>query len=86
MHGFPVDVRAEFWPQGFVRDQIDRASQKVFEIKLDAEVTRRTGRAIESDQYVDIAVRACGVAYCRAKQGKIHDAVTVREFAFMLFE
>ena len=56
MHCFLLDEWAQFGAQSFFRHQIDRTSEQIFEMELDAEVAFRSRRTVEGDQNIDIAV------------------------------
>ena len=53
-----LDGGTQLGSQRLLGHQIDRATQQVFKIELEAEIARRVGRAIEGDQEVGIAVFA----------------------------
>ena len=60
-------------------DQIDSATQKVFDIELNAKVAFRSSWSIESDQDVNIAVVARLIASDGTKKTELHDAEAIRE-------
>jgi hypothetical protein len=57
MHQVAFDEGPQLRTESPFGDQIDRGPLQVLEKELQAEVARGSGRAVELDQHIDIAVR-----------------------------
>ncbi len=61
MHRVFLDKRSQFRAQRFARDEVDRATQQVFQVELHAEIALGGGRPVESHEHVDSTARALAV-------------------------
>jgi len=58
-----LNVRAKFSAEGFAGDQVHRAAEFVFQIKLHTEIATGRSGAIKSDKDVNVTA-CCGSAAC----------------------
>lgn len=84
MNRVALDKGTQLRSQRSLGGQVDRASEQVFQVELNAKITCRTGQAVEGDQNVDIAVLTSMVARPGAEQRQFHNAETALEFWLVL--
>ena len=73
----PLDMRPELSSQRLLGDELNRTPQQVLEVEQDAEVALGRRRAVEPDEYIDVAVRNGSPTRNRAEQSEARDAVAL---------
>ena len=84
MDGFLLYMSTEFFPQCLVRNQINAATEEIFQIELQTEEAFGRGRPVKPDQNVDIARVRSFVASDRPENSNIRDGELLGQSSFML--
>ena len=71
MHGLARHVAAKFSSKRLLRDQINGATEHIFQIKQNTKILRRRSGAIEADQNIDVTALMGRIARSGAEQGQL---------------
>ena len=83
MHGFSLYVRANFFSKCFLRNQINRAAQQVFQVKQHTKILRRRSGFIEAHQNIDVTILMGSIARSGPKQGQLGYAEAADQQGFV---
>ena len=86
MNRLAFDLFSEFRPQSFLRYQIHRAAEQVFEIERQIHELIEAGFSAEFDQNIHIAARRIFIACDRSKHGNVADLKSALEIALAMIQ